>query len=355
MLVVLLGLGGLLATYLRDRAFERIDEVVDLGYRGAAASDPYLALERLFQAMDLPTQKVSSLVRLPPTDHVLWLLTSRRRTKSSRLVDWVEAGGHLVVLPVGGPGEDPLLEALGFELFETDDPEQLAIEIPTDFLSQRPPWPRVYLNRGNPRVLRSEGGGGAYWWATIELGKGKATALNDGSFLQNEALGVQDHALLAWTIAAADEAPAGLWIAVRDPRPSVWVLLSASGWPIAVSLATLIIATWWTASKRFGPLLEDPVREHRQLAEHLQASGRYLWKIGCEDTLLRATRQALARRLGRGRPVDGDNLEVTALQVPAAQELGESQVLEALRVLEVRDRFRFVRCIRVLETLRRSI
>ena len=103
-----------------------------------------------------------------------------------------------------------------------------------------------------------------------------------------------------------------------DPRPSIWVLMTARAWPIAWSLAVLVVAGLATLARRFGPQLEAAPRERRQLAEHVAATGAFLWRIGCEDTLLAAERQALGRRLGRGRGGDLPAAELKVLAERAA-------------------------------------
>ncbi len=333
---------------------ERVEEVVDRGYSGEAALHPYFALGELFRCADIPVRSLSRLRRLPPRDHVLWVAAPSRGTQASRLVSWAAEGGHLVVIPAGPRGEDPLLQALGVERFGAEDADEDDDQSQPDYASERPAWPRLYPHEGTS-VLRSEGAPDASWLLTVEVGEGSATVLADGTFLHSQAIGSLDHALIAWFAAIPEEEPTGLWLLYRDPGSSVWSLLSERTHPVMVSLIALILASLALFTRRFGPLRESSTKHRRQLAEHIRASGNFLWNIGCETTLLRATRQALGQRLGRGgsQPSEQD-LEALVWRSPAAAKIDRATLQQALAIWESRDRQEFTRVVKILETLRRS-
>ncbi len=342
--------------------FERVEEVVDRGYRGKAAIHPYYALEQLFESSGLPTRSLPRLRILPPLDHVLWIATAKRSTNSQRLVQWANEGGHLVVNPTGPWTEDPLLQALGIQRFGATEADEDDDQSLPAFASERPSWPRLYL-QDPTEVLYSEGAEDAAWMLTIRVGDGTATVLADGKFLHTERIGHLDHALIAWHAAippsgdptdGPTDLPAGLWLLYRDPGPSIWSLISERTQPIVISLVLLILASLTVLTRRFGPLQESSPKDRRQLVEHVSASGNFLWNIGCETTLIEAARQALARRLGRGRQLSANELETLARQSSAAAKIDEADLQRALTTWETRDRQEFTRVIQILETLRRS-
>ncbi|MEM7356427.1 MAG: DUF4350 domain-containing protein, partial [Acidobacteriota bacterium] len=289
----------------------------------------------------------------PPTDHVLWVAAPSRGSTASRFVDWAAEGGHLVVIPSGSWGEDSLLQALRAQRFGEAGADEDDHESRPRFASSRPDWPLLYALEG-AEVLDAEGASDAAWSLTMRVGIGTATILATGAFLHNEAIGQQDHALIAWQAALPESEPAGLWLLYRDPGPSVWSLLTDRTRPIVISLLCLVVAALMLATRRFGPLHESSPKHRRQLAEHVRASGTFLWKIGCETALLQAARRALGRRLSRGvRPTDRE-LELLAWRSPAAARLDEEAMQTALSVWETRDRQEFTRTIQILEALRRS-
>ena len=98
--------------------FERVTEREEVGWQGAARRDPFLAGERLLERMGLvvrQTHSVAEFDRLPPGATLLVFARWRdalRPRHVARLLAWVEAGGHLIVLAELPHKQDLLLDAL---------------------------------------------------------------------------------------------------------------------------------------------------------------------------------------------------------------------------------------------------
>lgn len=70
-----------------------------------------------------------------------------------------------------------------------------------------------------------------------------------------------------------------------------------------IGIACLLLLLFWIALRRFGPILPDPDDERRSLIEHIDASGRWLWKVpGGREILLGAARNATNKLLQRRVP-----------------------------------------------------
>ncbi|MEM8933085.1 MAG: DUF4350 domain-containing protein [Acidobacteriota bacterium] len=354
-IVVLLVLGAL-GLAVAKMLFEPVERSVERGYQGEAAINPYLAFQETLRALGVPTRSVTSLPRLPKTDHVLVMAAPQRGSGpagSERLVEWARSGGHLVVLPIEVADTDPLLDELDVMLFdqdESDDDDHLSTP---EFSSDRPPWPLLH-HHGSHQIVRSEGAVDASWMLSMQVGSGTVTVLSDGAFLHNDTLADKDHALIGWTAVSLDgEPPAGVWIVFRDPPPSLASLLGDRQRPAVVSLLALIVVGLLVLARRRGPLLDPAERERRQFAEHLRATGSFLWSVGAEDRLLDATRQALRRRLAHGH-VRGAEASLQDLLPPSS--VGPDDLLwnDAMTLRDCRDPKRFTRIIRYLETSRRS-
>ncbi|MFI5314808.1 MAG: DUF4350 domain-containing protein [Myxococcota bacterium] len=102
------------------------------GYAGEAARNRYLAAEILLDRMGMPAKSfgdVGALASLPSETGTLIVPTPRRSldaATSARLLDWVDRGGHLVVLtwelwddPKRNP--DPILDSVGVHQFLNRD------------------------------------------------------------------------------------------------------------------------------------------------------------------------------------------------------------------------------------------
>jgi hypothetical protein len=93
-----------LLTALFLAGFERVEETVEIPAIGEARTNNFFALERFYGEMGIEARDVIGWNRLPPTDHTLMLLGARYTEEDLRtnaLIDWVERGGHLVMVPQG--------------------------------------------------------------------------------------------------------------------------------------------------------------------------------------------------------------------------------------------------------------
>jgi len=82
----------------------RVEEEVDLGYRGQARVDPYLALRQMLGRMGLETVSVAGPAQLSEDwmgDCLIMPATSSAPV-ARQVLRWVEGGGHLIYLVEGG-------------------------------------------------------------------------------------------------------------------------------------------------------------------------------------------------------------------------------------------------------------
>ncbi|HYU34169.1 MAG TPA: DUF4350 domain-containing protein, partial [Thermoanaerobaculia bacterium] len=93
--------------------FERVEEEVEVGYQGAARTNPFLAAERLFTRLGAPARTLAAgPATLPPADHALLLVSPARSLSAesfAKILDWVRQGGRLLVALDDAPSLDPVL------------------------------------------------------------------------------------------------------------------------------------------------------------------------------------------------------------------------------------------------------
>lgn len=111
---------------------EWVERTLDVGYGEEARRNDFLAAERFLAARGIESETVSGLAlldALPPTDDLLILSAARESLSARRrraLVDWVEAGGHLLVVAhapydvEAQASRDPLLDELGVLLLPVE-------------------------------------------------------------------------------------------------------------------------------------------------------------------------------------------------------------------------------------------
>ncbi len=128
--LILAIVGGIVAWYLHT--FERVEIEVPGRYSGMARVNPYYAAELFLEEMDIASESRFSLGELPPTDHVVLVLTrdtDSRHALQGKLYDWVASGGHLIIAAIAPRSTDereqrdpdPLLAMAGLALRPTDE------------------------------------------------------------------------------------------------------------------------------------------------------------------------------------------------------------------------------------------
>jgi hypothetical protein len=345
----------LLLAAIFGACFERRTEEVPVGYSREALTNPYLALERLLARMGrevFSLDGLGDLDALPPTDAWLLVPTSRDTLSAERsraLLDWVEAGGHLLVVTWSlwedeHRRPDPLLDRFGLQQHRgvrspgEGEPDGEAAE--EDAQPAPPPagadalgallgalggapreWDEALLAwPGRPEPLRLQfdprfrwvdaqgratriaAGPAGMHLLVLEHGRGLLSALTDDWLLRNDHLGELDHAELLTRLADLGGRPGPVWIVTSTRWPGLWSQAVRYATPVLASLAALLAAWLWRASRRFGPLRPLPPPQRRRWFEHLEAAGHYHWREGHGRALVESTRECVLRELARRRP-----------------------------------------------------
>ncbi len=295
--LVLAGLGVL--WFLEN--FEKVPVKERVGPSGEARLRDFLAAERFAERMGLPARELRSVVDLDslPARGVL-VLPNRRQAidapRITRLLNWVNAGGHLIA-EAEFPGlDDRLLAALGVER----EPRKISVKplvledgerrLTVLFVS------RIGLRAAAP--LRFQVGDQLL---TFARGRGLVTVTTSLDFARNAAIGTHDHAELLWRLLSLAPSPS-LQVFSRPERLSLWSFLARHAAPALVAALLLLVFWLWRIAPRFGPVPADAPPARRRLLDHLRASGRYLWTQGLRARLAAAARDSALRRLSRAQP-----------------------------------------------------
>ena len=381
----------------------------DVGFRGAARLNPYLAAEMLLNEMGLPTVSRLQQGPLPGPEYNLAILGQDAESQTrldTLLLEWVGEGGHLVVA-VDPRIPSPLLDVVGIgikeypngssALGESREPASVPQCIPEQWRPAEP-WAqgtqegdlfaedqslapdgaeRVLLPPpGSERPLSvrttrqwtlfnsltgemgcSADGSGFCPFVRASWGSGTVTALVDPAFMNNRQIGSFDHAQATYELLSGPTRPAGVVLVIRATAPGLWRLLWQRGWMIIIT-AALLLACWvWLASRRFGPLQGPPPPQRRSLLEHIEATGTFLWRQGHGELLLDSTRHAVRRRIATRLGAMPDT-EDAGLEQAIVDRLGErpslvSHAFHSRTVSESRGtaKSHFLRTVQQLEKL----
>jgi len=223
----------------------------------------------------------------------------------------------------------------------------------------------IELRRQSDALQRFEGKGPAPLWGdTRELavlvyaeGRGKvAMVASDGveNYFDNDSLRQFDHGELLLLLAGQSGATAPVLLVQHNETTGWAAWLWQHCRPVLLGLAALLLLWTWSATRRFGPLLPAPAGERRALIEHIEASGRWLWKLPQGRSLLleavrKRTLQQLLRRLPELHALDGNE---RARRLARLAKLPEAQVSDALLGAPAARAADFTRQISILQQLR---
>ncbi len=174
------------------------------------------------------------------------------------------------------------------------------------------------------------------------------------SYFDNAALRQFDHGELLVLLAEQGGPNAPVLLVQHNETVSWAAWLWQHGRPVLLGLAALLLLWAWNASRRFGPLLPDAAGARRALIEHIEASGRWLWKLPQGRALLleavrKRTLALLLRRLPELHALSGNE---RARRLARLTRLPEAHINDALHGKAAARAADFTRQISTLQQLR---
>jgi hypothetical protein len=372
---VLIGLGAIALVALIaagfawwNRTYERTEEWVDLPRTGEAQRNPLYVLKLALQADGVKAQARPRLQRdtvtLATRDTVLLYSDPRTLSKTDvrALLDWVEAGGHLLVrTPPPGPldvdAPIALLDELGV-LVRNEGPECAGLDV-------RGEEGHVEFCRGRRFDLGDDAPPSRLQWGDDERGRvfvrlvhgeGFVDVVGDFDFLANDALKDVPHIALTRQLLAPNYRAGTVHLIYAAQMPSFWMTLLRGSWMVWVPLMLALLAWLWRRTQRFGPLLPAPAVERRSLLEHVTASGEHVYRYGYAHLLHDAARKAFLARLRRRDP-QAAALEGDTQAAMLAERFGMSpaEIRDALASPIARDHTAFRSRVATLMRMRNSL
>lgn len=282
---------------------ERVTEDVDVGLHGLAKVNPFLAAERLLEARGIPAETAYAMSEEPDWGTTLVVLSEdldEREVIFDRLEDWVQMGGHLVVVGVSD-GDDVFMRTLYSEL-ELVDADTRTV------LTQNPEHGGTWHLQvesadtlhtwGDPYGEHTDVNGRAHA-LDFYYGSGTITLIADTSPFTNTHLGDHHHA--SWWLALVQGADQVVLL-VRAGNDSLLDVLWRHGWMVFLSAGVLLVVWIAKAAPRFGPPVPDAAPVRRSLMEHVESVGQFHWRQGHIERLVGPTRRAALDRLTRQHP-----------------------------------------------------
>lgn len=351
--------------------FSLVEEVVDGVFPPAARLNSLLAAERFLSANGRTVKSMASLRDLPPPTATLIVIGSRHdvgEDRADELLEWVEAGGHLVIEAETTDDDEPslrtdwLLEPFGIEAATTQKPIE-AYRHPLDVdIAEADDFMLVHLPRNHLLVMDEEAVepdasfDSEYGSHVLRylVGYGVLTVLNQAEFMQNGRIDKYDNAAFLLHLVNANS-DGEIWLVYAGDMPPLWAWIWEHAWMVVLSAVLLTMAWLVSRSRRFGPMARPPSPERRRLVDHILASGYFLWRTGHHEKLLHNARDAVRRALVLRQP--GVALRAATEQVgPLAAATGESvEAVERAMLQPATDESDFTRTLQLLAKLRERL
>lgn len=289
----------------------------DVGYKGKARLDAYLAAERFLEQYGYPVESRPGWPDLRRGDAGMLLIPASVLTTETyvrELSSWIEQGGHLVCLV--DHAESYLDDWSGSGTFHIKEPDEEIVPIPLDKwlkdmrleLSRTPEKltaERLTLDGESYEIFAESSVGVSAFnappstFGQSRYGHGLITVMTDARPFRNRYISDHDHAAIL--LALAEQSPlAGRVIVVRDAALSLWSLLWRHAWPALVGLLALTFFWLWKNMPRFGPLRREEGRSNlRDYDHHLEALGDFQWRLDRGCAMLRPLRESVLERAQR--------------------------------------------------------
>ncbi len=334
-------LGGLLVSLCACES-EYVER--EIGYKGRARVNPWLAAETFARNYDFTVESLATW-RAPEPGDAVWLVPASILNNESfvrRVEAWVDGGGHLVLLVEHAAAETndwrnfepelslakPLLDMLrrvGLELDEntsahgtTTSAGEIRLE-EDEFKVQAKSRATVALKGAAPGVF-----------ASTRVRSGRVSVLTDARPLRNRWIADNQHAdfLLALLETTATQ---GDVVFIRGTGLSFWGMVGRHLWPVLCGLAVLLGLWLWKNLSRFGPVEAEAMpASGRGYDHHLEALGNFHWRLDRAAALISPLRDQLLERGQRICPRSARMDEEFLMLLAARSGLSKEQVYRAL-------------------------
>lgn len=284
---------------------ETRDVIHEIGYKGKARVNPWLAAERFSRSY---AREVHSWIgwKTPSTRQQVWIMPAmilNNQSFAQQIERWVTAGGHLVLLidhadthandwNENGPGYEPnaVLETL---LIKSGLVLKARHHVDANEIHYRGTVYDVDASAETAVSFRDKKPG---VFASTRRELGRISVLTDGRLFRNRWIGEKDHAALLAELIGKGERPASV-VFIRGSVMSLWELLGNHLPALLIALGTMLCLWLWKNFARFGPLESAAeVSTLRGYDHHLEALGDFQWRLDNCQTLLAPLRLRLTER-----------------------------------------------------------
>ena len=354
---------------------EKREETTEIGFKGEARRNPFLAAEKLYQKYGF---EATSSLRLNdmPWDGTLLIMPADAITtpsRSRRLKEWIENGGHLIYLLSGtsmmswqNNGDQfkalalvdhPLLDAYGIRFGElTDNRNTVSFDLGEHSGRIRFPLSNTFDLTDTDDVDHFMGMDKENaLMVSIDSGYGRFTALASAFPMRNRTLDQEDHAAFMLALSELHEYYDVLFVYASDL--SFWGMLWEFGWMPLLGLLALLIFWLWKSLPGFGPRLPPATVLPRHFSDHLGMTAQFLWRHRSPSSLLDPVRRRLTQHYqsSTGKSLPSFNDPGLHAYLSERSGLSQDRIREAMLGEPKNDANHFTRLIQDITSLETSL
>jgi hypothetical protein len=311
---------------------------VELGHRGPARQDPFLAANRFLEKLGYTTHKTARLRDCLKSDGALitTLQSFANFGETDAVMSWAKDGGHFIIILAGGenwrndwdsfdlkdlwklfrkdevPEQTRMLKELGVGNVSSGATDELTAKIKNRRLNSELRG-NLDLEDKTDRMDVKVGDDKTIALVSHPLGYGRVTILAHAHPWRNRYIGNVDNAELLAAVVQLTETE-DVWF-LNGVRISFWTMLWDRAWFAIVALVLLLIVWLARHLRRLGPPALLKGDSARDFSDHLLLTGAFLWRHREGDSLVRPVQQAVfaaARRSGWSEITDEFFADVAA-------------------------------------------
>ena len=405
LLAVMIGITALLGAWIFSY-MEKVTVTENFGYTKEARMDPFLGAQLFLNKTGIDTEAATDfnhVITSASADDTILLLHRRplQRSQRNKMSQWLENGGHLIILASQfwdeeeGRSNDVFLDSFGVQKWrwvseedkwQDEDISNLDDSQLSNQEEQSPVLETLSCGSSNPTELAHVGYDNNKHPLSIDfdpylhltdssgnainetgspnhvlqytVGKGRLTVLSDIQFLRNNDISWYDHSFFLWLHTTNSH---HVWFIFNGQPPSLFSLLwqSAHYWLISL----LVLLCLWVGFKgaRFGPLKQTLPLDRRRLLEHLEASIQFNWRHKHLDNNIENLRTEIKHILQHKFNINDEYHKKTTDSSTVIERLSELTKMDveslhnALYAPVVYREHDFIKLIRNLQTLRHRL
>lgn len=348
-----------------------------VGFQGEARYNDFYAAQLLLQELGVDADSVSTLtpaVWLPAEDETLFVRLNAPMVigpQGEALLQWVEDGGNLILLPPDSQvlETDDFLSNFGFGLLQEDDaeiveqgedeePEAAATELQFDNRYEiSRDWNtfdiEFFEGEASSDVIYSDD---EVIVARTDYGDGFLTLLALDYHFSNYQLKNDDNARLLLDVIDGDIQPNKVWIVYDTAFRPLWAVIWQAA-PYAVGAAGFLLLLWlWAAIPAFGPRVTTEYHDRRSIIEHVDASGNFVWRKAGGYNLVDAASQAILHDAAQRHPgIARESKSKQAEAIAKLTSLSPQEVADVLISPSAHRPGEFTNTIQTLQKIRKEL